>query len=506
ARTGRNRDKRMSGRQHSIVPHRANYFFIPLEDDYLAMYEDLAAELDPIKERNEKKLSGSSDCKAMIASVLEAWMNSKRPTAKCDDDLFVYYTYDEWEQALRYRYKRSTIIQCLKEMEDEGEWTDSEGTLYQGTIKKRHFVQNTYEYQLNLPVIMALLEKLPEQSPFEQKARPSLGRPRKNRVNKNRSEINGLNSDDRSVKIDGQSVKINAPFYTQTSHTTQTDTEETYAPSQLTNDSDSAFASSPHAPSSSEQEIDFVEARDYLRSLGYKLEPTPQAYRCEEPGKALWSVTLPGYPNGFETWTTTEIKQHAQRLKSLPQETAPAQQFSTGAASSPQSAKVEPGAPPQEESPTKPASTGKDKGRTSSKPSPPEFSEDWQKVYDAWCANFKAKPRTGPETIKCANALYDRLMPWCHELKMPCKDLLKEIKGWVFSSDPDWYRPKGVTLCDIDSRFERWQSAKTEELEQANAKKQATGSAHQDRTIPGFNRWVPPGSTFTGASSPTGGH
>lgn len=62
-------------------------------------------------------------------------------------------------------------------------------------------------------------------------------------------------------------------------------------------------------------EMDFVQARDYLTSKGYSLEPTPQAYHCEEQGKALWSVTAPGY-HTFETWTTSEIKQVASQLKS----------------------------------------------------------------------------------------------------------------------------------------------------------------------------------------------
>jgi hypothetical protein len=253
-------------RQHSIVPHKTNYFFIPLEDDYLAMYECIAEELDPIKEEQKFKLSGPSDCKAMIASVLEAWMNSKRPTAKCDEDLFVYFTYDEWEQALRYRYKRSTIIQCLKEMEVEGYWADDSTPLikeHQGTVKKRHFVQNTFEYQLNLPVVIGLLAQLPEQSPFDQKAKPSLGRPRKSSVKINGLNKNGLNSDDRDVKTDGQSVKtndsrskINAPFYTQTRQIEQTNTDSAY--SGTSENPQSAIA--PHTQSLSQDYVpDWVD-------------------------------------------------------------------------------------------------------------------------------------------------------------------------------------------------------------------------------------------------------
>lgn len=58
-------------------------------------------------------------------------------------------------------------------------------------------------------------------------------------------------------------------------------------------------------------------------------------------------------------------------------------------------------------------------------------------------------------------------MPWCQDLHLSCKLLLKEIKGWLYATDPDWYRSKGVALCDINTKFERWQSAKTEEQERS---------------------------------------
>lgn len=244
-------------RQHSIIEHRANYFYLMLEDDYLAMYEHLAEVIDPRKEETGQKLSGPSDCKAMIASVLEHWMNSKRLTAKCEEDLYVYMTYEEWEQALRYRYKRSTIIQCLKEMEIEGIWVDTEGKYgeegleYIGTIRKLHFVQNTFQYMLHLPVVQGLLAQLPEQSPYEQKPRPSLGRPKKNHteingLKTNDIKINRLNLDGQSVKTNDGSVKTNAPFYTQITQI-NTNSERGYA-------SADATASHAHALSSVSRE------------------------------------------------------------------------------------------------------------------------------------------------------------------------------------------------------------------------------------------------------------
>jgi hypothetical protein len=218
-------------RQHSIVKHVTNYFYVPLEDDFLTMYDALAALLDPIKVQQSKKISGPSDCKAMIASIIEGWMNYKRPNAKDENDLYVYFTYDEWIQQLRGRYKRTVIIQCLKEMEEEGTYTNPEtGETLIGTIKKRHHIQNTFAYLLNLPVIHTLLDALPEQSPFDMQPRPVLGRPKLNRSETNgisdekyRSKINGINmngiSQESRTKMDDITTKyrtkMDASFYTQ---------------------------------------------------------------------------------------------------------------------------------------------------------------------------------------------------------------------------------------------------------------------------------------------------
>lgn len=111
---------------------------------------------------------------------------------------------------------------------------------------------------------------------------------------------------------------------------------------------------------------------------------------------------------------------------------------------------------------------GKRGGRKASeeKAPAPEFTEGGRKVNDAWASLFKSPPSVGPKTIECANALYAQLMPWCRELKVQCRDLLDEIKKWEYATDPDYYRRRGVALCDIHRDFERWQSVKTEALEQ----------------------------------------
>lgn len=87
--------------------------------------------------------------------------------------------------------------------------------------------------------------------------------------------------------------------------------EGTYSAGEQNSTSQSGADAQP-APDVS---LSFVEAREYLTALGYKLEPTPQAYECEEPGKALWSVSEPNAHHLFDTLTTTEIKRLAQRIK-----------------------------------------------------------------------------------------------------------------------------------------------------------------------------------------------
>lgn len=217
--------------QHSIIEHRANYFFIRLEDDYLAMHEKINEEIEALG-LPERQDSGPADCKAMISAVLEQWMNSKRPNAKCEEDLFVYFTYDEWEHQLRYRYKRSTIIRCLKEMPMEGQWLDEQDEIHVGTIKVRHYIQNTYAYMLNTPVVQGLLAALPDQSPYGPRPKTPLGRPRKNH-----SKINGLKKDginlnrlktDGNTEIPSENTRNNdeipfknkRSFYTQNSNYT----------------------------------------------------------------------------------------------------------------------------------------------------------------------------------------------------------------------------------------------------------------------------------------------
>ncbi len=222
--------------QHSIIEHRANYFYVRLEDDYLALCERVNQEIEEL-ELPERSTSGPADCKAMMLSILEHWMNSKKLTAKCEEDLYVYLTYDEWAHQLRYRYKRSVIIRCLKEMPLEGQWLDEQGEIHVGLMKSKHHIQNTYAYMLNVQVVQGLLSQLPEQSPYGPRPKILLGRPKKSRseindIKENGLKINGLKTDD-IPEIPSENTPINAEipsknkrsFYTQITNTQITNTQ-----------------------------------------------------------------------------------------------------------------------------------------------------------------------------------------------------------------------------------------------------------------------------------------
>jgi hypothetical protein len=316
--------------QHSIIEHRANYFFIPLQDDYLAICGRVNAEIERIEGRTS---SGPADCKGMILSVLEGWMNSKRPSASSEDDLYVYFTYDEWELQLRYRYMRSTIIRCLDEMAQEGQWLDEQGDIHVGLIKRKPHVQNTYAYVLNIQVLQSLLAQLPEQSPFAPRPRTPLGRPKKNR-----SKINGINSD--GIKINGLKtdditeissengrindekssentrnnakyrVKTNAPFYTQNSNTQitkNTDVQETQI--------EESAARADTTPRTASQEK--LEAVSPLVSPKSRIQPArkkPDLFESASPGAQAIILEWKSCHKKQIAVTDTLVK-HAETLK-----------------------------------------------------------------------------------------------------------------------------------------------------------------------------------------------
>ena len=128
----------MSG-QHSVIEHRANYFFLKIEEDYIAIF--------PEEDTHRH-------CKAAILSILEHWMNSKRTENEPYPDMYVYLSYPQFAKQMFGLFSRSTIIKCLRDLVIDGlvfshPYIDS-------------FNQKTFAYMLNIPVINEKLRALPE--------------------------------------------------------------------------------------------------------------------------------------------------------------------------------------------------------------------------------------------------------------------------------------------------------------------------------------------------------
>jgi hypothetical protein len=126
---------------HSIISHRANYYFIKLEEEYLAICNTGKA---------------PTHCKAFILSILEHWMNHKRD--KGQESLFVYMSYNQWSLSMYGMYARDKIMQSLEEL------------LADNLIERRECKvgnQDSFEYRLNLEEIQKHINKLPEKKSYE---------------------------------------------------------------------------------------------------------------------------------------------------------------------------------------------------------------------------------------------------------------------------------------------------------------------------------------------------
>lgn len=120
--------------QHSVVEHRANYHYIKLEEDYLAICS--CGKCSP-------------HCKALILSVLEHWTNTKRD--RCEGD-YIYLTMPQWIKYTYMLYERNVITDSLKELLDEG------------LIERRPIImfnQSTFEYKLLVPALQRRIQLLP---------------------------------------------------------------------------------------------------------------------------------------------------------------------------------------------------------------------------------------------------------------------------------------------------------------------------------------------------------
>lgn len=127
---------------HSVIEHRANYHFLKVEEDYLAICSYGVQ---------------SPHCKALILATLEHWMNVKRDTDQGD---FIYLTIPEWIEQTYEFYARNVISDSLKELLDEQ-------LIERRSIKR--FDQDTFEYRLNIEEVQKRIRALPEKSPKDPK-------------------------------------------------------------------------------------------------------------------------------------------------------------------------------------------------------------------------------------------------------------------------------------------------------------------------------------------------
>jgi hypothetical protein len=127
---------------HSVIEHRANYHFLKVEEDFLAICS--FGEQSP-------------HCKAMILAILEHWTNTHRDQEGSD---YTYLSLPEWVEQTYECYARNVLITCLKELLDAK------------LIERRAIVrydQDTFEYKLNIDEIQARIRALPEKAPKEVK-------------------------------------------------------------------------------------------------------------------------------------------------------------------------------------------------------------------------------------------------------------------------------------------------------------------------------------------------
>jgi hypothetical protein len=149
---------------HSVIEHRANYHYVKVEEDYIAIC---------------LKGKASPHCKALILSILEQWTNTKRDK---NEEPIVYMTYPQWIKATYWYHGRNVIIESLQELEDEGFITRKPYRMYG---------KDTFAYTLNVNAVQERIKQLPEKSPndtlpsfnlnaFKNKRVPNQTRPKSN--------------------------------------------------------------------------------------------------------------------------------------------------------------------------------------------------------------------------------------------------------------------------------------------------------------------------------------
>lgn len=150
---------------HSVIEHRANYHYVKVEEDYIAIC---------------LKGKASPHCKALILSILEQWTNTKRDK---HEEPVVYMTYPQWIKATYWYHGRNVIIESLQELEEAGFITRKPYHLSTG--------KDTFAYVLNVETVQEAIKQLPEKPPndtlpsfnlnaFKNKRVPNQTRPKSN--------------------------------------------------------------------------------------------------------------------------------------------------------------------------------------------------------------------------------------------------------------------------------------------------------------------------------------
>ncbi len=111
---------------HGLIPHQTGYYFITLEEDYIAMFEASARrqfEVSTKTEEDEKRRDARlahAVAKAYISSVHEHLTNLIYKTTGSAEAIWVFLSFPELEQRLHGAYKMRTLKDAMKELIEDG--------------------------------------------------------------------------------------------------------------------------------------------------------------------------------------------------------------------------------------------------------------------------------------------------------------------------------------------------------------------------------------------------
>jgi len=264
---------------NSIIEHRANYYYVQLQEDFLRICETA-----PSKNPDKKKSVSSPYCKALILSVMESWTNSKRGNGR---DLWVSMSYQQWMDALYHLFGRMVIIDSLSALIDEG-------FLSRETFKMKG--RDSFKYLLNYKRINERLAALPEQDPHT--TLPKVDASKNGRVESTRPKMDASkNGSVTHPKVDATHPKMdddpskNGPFIDYRSSSSLPHTESKNQPVisreiplNASSSENDAHLPSPKAEDASVEELEALLAEwkrcheEFYRSRGNK----PPSFRVSQ--------------------------------------------------------------------------------------------------------------------------------------------------------------------------------------------------------------------------------